>query len=141
MIHELSHLLESNERTFRRAAGFLSRRTTGDPLQVVDGRGALGRRDAFRWPGGRDTVDQFYPGRVFPASRGTDSDEWHRATLAGAGDQSPARRAGDRGAVDVYATEVLSIGVQWLWTDPAGFAAADPDYFEFIWDTVVRGIR
>ena len=31
------------------------------------------------------------------------------------------------------------MGIEWLWTDPVGFAAVDPDYFDFIWDKVVRG--
>ena len=29
--------------------------------------------------------------------------------------------------------------MEWMWLDPVGFAAADPEYFVFIWDTVVRG--
>ena len=51
-----------------------------------------------------------------------------------------ARGEGDRGDVDVRATEVLSMSMEWMWLDPVGFAAADPDYFDFVWDTVVRGI-
>ena len=31
------------------------------------------------------------------------------------------------------------MGMEWIWLDPVGFAAADPEYFDFIWDTVVRG--
>ena len=31
------------------------------------------------------------------------------------------------------------MGVQWLWENPAAFAARDPEYFDFIWGTVVRG--
>lgn len=47
-------------------------------------------------------------------------------------------REGNTGPVDVYATEVLS-RVEWLWEDPIGFAEQDPEYFDFIWDTVVGG--
>ena len=142
VLHELSHLLEADGRTFRRALGFLARRTAGDPLQVVDSRGSLGRRDAWRRPDGRlDLVERYYPGRVYAASRRTDDDRWHRATLPGSPGDAPARQLGDQGDVDVYATEVLSSGVEWLWEDPVAFAAADPEYFDFIWVTVVRGIR
>ena len=79
-MHELSHLLEADERTFRRAVEFLSRRRAGDPLAVVDSRGDLGRRDKFRDPKGQD---MFYPGRVYEATRATDAEEWHRTTLPG----------------------------------------------------------
>ena len=59
----------------------------------------------------------------------------------GEGDRGDdARGEGDRGDVDVRATEVLSMGMEWMWLDPVGFAAADPDYFDFVWDTVVGGI-
>ena len=132
MSHELSHLLEADRPTFSRAAAFLSRRTAGDPIEVINARGDLGRSDRFRDPWGHA---EGYPGRVYPAS---DKPGWNRATLQGAPDHPAATREGDRGAVDVRATEVLSMGMEWMWADPAGFAASDPEYFDFIWDTVVR---
>ena len=89
----------------------------------------------------------FYPGRVYTATPDTEvrafggPGHYHRATLPGMPGHPPARREGDRGAVDMDATEIVSMGVEWLWTDPAGFAATDPEYFDFVWDTVVWGIR
>ena len=139
VVHELSHLREADPRVFRRAVGFLARRTVGDELDVVDSRPSLGRRDAWRRPDGLRMVEQFYPGRVYAASGRTDGDGWHRATLPGAPCEPAARRKGDRGAVDVYATEILSMGMEYLWQDPVAFAEADPEYFDFVWDTVVRG--
>ena len=138
MVHELSHLLEADRETFNRAVAFLSRRTAGDMIEVINERGDLGRRDKFRNPKGRAEP---YPGRVYEAARGSDAEGYHRARLSGLPGHSPARDPGDRGDVDVYATEVLSVGMEWMWQDPAGFAAVDPEYFDFIWDTVVRGTR
>ena len=140
MAHELSHLLEADARIFRAAVAFLSRRTAGDAIDTVHKAGALGRRDKFRdWTGKRGGDDFHYPGAIYEADRFSDEDGWHRARLAGLPGAPPARKKGDRGDVDVRATEVLSMGVEWLLTDPARFAIADPDYFDFIWDTVVRG--
>ena len=136
IVHELSHLLEADQQVFNRAVGFLQRRTMGDPLAVVDSRGSLGRRDKFRDPEGNDFS---YPGRL-SAHPGTDDiGSLHSATLQGLPGHAPARRAGDRGDAEVYSTEVVSMGAQWLWENPVAFAATDPDYFDFIWDTVVRG--
>ena len=134
VMHELSHLLEADRQVFNRAVDFLQRRTRGDPLAVVDSRGSLGRRDKFR---DLDGQEYFYPGRVFAAGGG-DIGSLHQATLQGAPGHPPARRAGDRGDVEMHATEVVSMGVQWMWENPVAFAASDPEYFDFIWDTVIR---
>ena len=137
IIHELSHLLEGNERVLRRAVGFLGRRTAGEAVQAINDLGELGRPDRFQDPVlGRDNG---YPGRVYPYTSGNEGA--HKATLRGV--PGPAARdpgaAGDRGDVDVDSTEVISMGVQWMWENPAAFAARDPEYFDFIWDTVVLG--
>jgi hypothetical protein len=36
------------------------------------------------------------------------------------------------------ATEIISMGLERLYTDPLGFAQEDPDYFDFIWN-LIRG--
>ena len=128
MVHELSHHLEADRETFNRAVAFLSRRTAGDMIEVINERGDLGRRDKFRNTKGRANA---YPGRVYEATRSTDAEGWHRATLSGLPGHPRARGPGDRGDVDVQATEVLSVGMQWMWENPAGFAATDPEYFDF----------
>ena len=140
IVHELSHLLEDNERVLRRAVDFLSRRTTGDAVQSINEHGELGRPDQFLDP--VDGHDDGYVGRVYPYTPQMGSLGVHSASLRGASGAPPAQtpgEAGDRGDVDVYATEVISMGVQWMWQNPAAFAARDPEYFDFIWDTVVRG--
>ena len=137
LVHELSHHLEADRNAFGRAVAFLSRRTAGDPFERIAERG-LARRDKFRNLKG-DT--QPYPGLVHEATRSSDAEGWHRATLTGSPGHPSARGEGDRGDVDVRATEVLSMGMEWMWLDPVGFAATDPEYFDFVWDTVVRGVR
>ena len=135
MVHELSHLLEADRETFERAVAFFSRRTAGDPIsEVVRDTGILGRRDKFS-----DPKSDAYAGRIYAASTISDEMGYRRAKLAGAPGHPPAREQGDRGDVDVRATEILSVGMERLWRDPVGFAAADPEYFDFVWGAVVRG--
>ena len=121
MVHELSHLLEADEEVFRAAAAFLRRRTAGDAIAIINGRGDRGKRDKWRNPQGDP---MYYPGRIYRPP----SSDWGAAG---------AHRA-DLGDVEVYATEILSQGMEWLWEDPIGFAATDPEYFDFIWDTILR---
>ena len=138
MIHEASHLLERDEAVFRAAAAFLGRRTRGDAIEVINGRGDIGRRDRWVNPeGGPD----FYPGRLYPSEMRPPGGGVHDARVEGAPGE-PALvpvREGHTGPVDVHATEVLSMGMEWLWQDPVGFMERDPEYFDFIWDTVVGG--
>ena len=139
VLHELSHLLEANPRQFAAARSFLSRRTAGDPLRVVDSRGSLGRRDAWRRPDGGE-LNRFYPGRVYPATAETDAAGYPRGRLEGVAVHPEARVEGDYGDVDVYATELFSMGLQYLWEDPLAFAAADPEYFDWVWQTAIQGL-
>ena len=121
MVHELSHLLEADRDVLERAAAFLARRTRGDRIEAINPRGDRGLPDEFRDPEGAAMA---YPGRIYRASGNSDFEGYHRATV------------GEHG--DVYVTEVLTMGVEWMRDDPLGFAATDPDYFDFIWDTVIR---
>ncbi len=38
------------------------------------------------------------------------------------------------------ATEIISMGLEYIWRKPAAFAQQDPDYFQFIWG-VLRGLK
>lgn len=40
----------------------------------------------------------------------------------------------DRGKT--YATEIMSMGIERMWKEPARFAKDDPEYFDFIYDTL-----
>ena len=136
IIHEASHLLEGDEATFRRTVEFLGRRTRGDVIEVINTRGDIGRRDRWRSPSGDD---DFYPGRLYPSGTRPHGGLVHDARLEGAPGEPAIEpvREGQTGPVDIYGTEVLSQGMQWLWEDPAGFAREDPEYFDFIWETVI----
>ena len=46
---------------------------------------------------------------------------------------------GKRYPKEFNATEIVSMGLEEMWSDPAGFAEKDPDYFDFIYN-LVRGI-
>ena len=143
MAHELSHHLEADRGTFNRAVAFLSRRTAGDPLERIAERG-FARRDKFRNLKGNA---QPYPGLVHEATRFSDAYGWHRATLTGSPAKPPlAERATAATTLAERATASTSTSarpkcspwaMEWMWLDPVGFAA--PEYFDFIWDTVVRG--
>lgn len=37
---------------------------------------------------------------------------------------------------DNYATEIISAGLEYMWNDPAQFAEDDPDYFDFMYNTL-----
>ena len=139
VLHELSHLLEADPGLFAAARSFLSRRTAGDPLTVVDSRGSLGRRDAWRRPDGGE-LNRFYPGRVYPATVETDATGYPRGRLEGVAVHPEARFEGDDGDVDIRATELFSMGLQYLWEDPLAFAAADPEYFNWVWETAIQGL-
>jgi hypothetical protein len=36
------------------------------------------------------------------------------------------------------ATEIVSMGIEYMWKDPVGFSQSDPDYFDFIVDLLRR---
>jgi len=36
------------------------------------------------------------------------------------------------------ATEIISMGLEEIWVDPAGFAETDPDYFDFIYENIMH---
>jgi hypothetical protein len=36
----------------------------------------------------------------------------------------------------IYASELVSMGMQWLFEKPSWFAATDPEFFDLIWDIV-----
>ena len=135
MAHELSHHLEADRGTFNRAVPFLPRRTAGDPLERIAERG-FARRDKFRNLKGNA---QPYPGLVHEATRASDAYGWHRATLTGSPAKPPLAERATASTSTSARPKCSPWAMEWMWLDPVGFAAADPEYFDFIWDTVVRG--
>jgi len=109
MLHELGHWLEDRDRDVHtKALNFLNRRTSGER--------PIKMRDARPGMGYDDyeitKVDKFkspYMGKVY---------------------QSKSR--------GMYATEIVSMGLEELYKDAAGFARSDPDYFDFMYN-LLRG--
>lgn len=110
VVHEMGHWLEHNNETVRRAVReFYRARTEGE--SVVDLRRATGN---VNYRGDERTrVDRFiepYMGKVYSNRDG-----------------------------EIYATEILSMGLELFYKSPARLAAEDPEYFDFIYN-VVRGL-
>lgn len=114
VVHELGHWLEHmSPEVHRKTIDFLRRRTAGE--STVSLRQATGQgyhRSERAW---RDRFMDPYVGKEY-------------------------RRPFTRGDIyqDLYATEVVSMGLQWYVEKPAEFATQDPDFFDFIFD-LVRG--
>lgn len=116
VVHELGHWLEDMiPEVHRKAVDFLERRAAGESavsLKAITGipygRSEIAWRDKFMDP----YVGKIYRRNFVPAG----SDKYHA----------------------LYATEVVSMGLQWYVERPAEFALQDPDFFDFIFD-LVRG--
>ena len=134
MVHELAHLLEADDETWRAALGFLRRRTVGDQI-TIDQQGREVLRDKWRDLMGREYT---YPGRIYRVGLVEPGVHTGTVRVAGAPPSFPGAMGGGGEDVRVFATETLSMGMQWMYDDPAGFAREDPEYFDFIWDTLIR---
>jgi hypothetical protein len=106
--HEFGHLFESDPRVLERAVAFRNRRTVGEPVRTLND---IVGAPVFR-PDEVSTPDQFMDSYI------------------------GKRYVDPRNGRD-YATEVISMGVQYMRTIPAEFAARDPDMFDFIYSVMV----
>jgi len=117
VVHELGHWLEDmSPEVHRKAIDFLERRANGEKsisLRAATGLRGYGRRE-IAW---RDKFSDPYVGKIY------------RKQFVGADDDKYAA---------LYASEVVSMGLQWYVERAAEFAAEDPDFFDFIFD-LVRG--
>lgn len=105
VIHEWGHAIEYQNPSIGRAArAFLERRVGGEPAQKLN--------DVVSHGGYRD--DERGRSDRFVEAFGKD-----RAWYVG-------KDYGGR------ATEIMSMGMEQLYNDPAGFAKADPEFFEFV---------
>lgn len=114
VVHELGHWLEDmSPEVHRKTIDFLQRRTAGEtPKSLKQLTNINYHRSERAW---RDKWMDAYVGKEY-------------------------RRAFSQGNIynDLYATEVVSMGLQWYVEQPAEFALQDPDFFDFIFD-LVRG--
>ena len=127
MVHELGHAIEHNKPgVFKKAVDFVNYRCGDEKekdLSKVDGgegmKGEKGRKNHF--DRSMDELSAYYVGKLY-----------HRPSLLGlipiAG--IAFNLAGAKGPV--MATELVSMGVEQLYRDPAHFMAKDPEYAQFI---------
>lgn len=106
IIHELGHHLESshNEHVLQRAVEFYNLRTRGYPLE---------------------SVQQITGDRAYDKDEMTRRDKFF--------DPYIGIEYKDKDG-QIYATEIISMGMQYMWKDPVKFAEEDPDYFDFMID-------
>jgi hypothetical protein len=106
IVHEFAHVLESNNAVLKHAVDFLNARTAGKPIQRLrDLNQAYDASEIYRDGGFFDA----YVGKIYNSLPGT-------ANYKG-----------------VRATEVISMGLEKMYTDPIGFYKADKEYFTFIY--------
>lgn len=119
IVHELGHWLEMTLPHAKNAAfNFWKRRTqTSQWTKLADmfplhgyGPNEYAKPNAFMSP---------YMGKVY---------------------SNVGRDSGGRPIVDdedeLYASEIISMGLEEMWRNPLHFARVDPDYFDFIWDLI-----
>lgn len=121
VVHELGHHLEFfGEKVYEKSQAFLDRRTMGEQEQKL--KDVTG--DMFYDDTEMVKVDQFqdpYIGKIYK--------KFDTYTSA-------------RKAFKIVAenpTEVVSMGMQYLYQDARAFAKRDPDYFDVIWDIITEG--
>ena len=109
-IHEMGHWLEENHLSVQHAV-----------------RAFLDRRTA----GETDTPLALLAPRKFNASEMTRVDQFRDAYVG--------KQYRDPNG-SYYATEVLSMGLEWFYTDPLAFAREDPDMFDVIYNAVRKPV-
>ena len=123
IVHELGHWLEDiSDTTHDRVIEFLKRRTKGEQVRPLS---ELTNASHFNdiEVAAKDNFKDPYAGKYYGLN-------WR--DFAG----------GKQGVVNwdtVYASEVISMGVEYLYGDPVKFAKDDPDYFDFMFDILRMG--
>lgn len=106
VIHEYTHFLEArNPKMLTNSLAFLEYRTKGDKAQSMN--------------------SAYTDGRSFKASEVTKKDRFFTPYCGKIYSNSGEYR-------NAYASEIMSMGVQRLFTEPAKFAKEDREYFDFV---------
>jgi hypothetical protein len=120
VIHEMGHWLEDiNPEIHDKAVAFLDRRTEGDPVVTMN----QAIRDKFDRRGNYRSSEKTRPDEFRDPYIGKDY-SFFRPTGKGYTEKN------------VYATEVVSMGLEYMYHDPVSFAREDPDMFNFIYRLV-----
>lgn len=130
VIHEVAHVIEKRKPGVLAAARDFLKKRCGDE-EPVDLTTLPGGQEMIRELGRKDHFDRafsgisaYYVGKTYMEG----------SAVPYAGYYVNAVRSAT-GAVD--ATEVVSMGLEKLYTDPIGFARADPEYVQFLIDEVL----
>lgn len=113
--HEVGHSLEAQDRRVHQAAvNFLKKRCSGQPIQSLKKlTGRAYKPDEVAIP---DQLKEVYAGKIYVIPK------------------IGSTRLHPQGKV--YATEVVSMGIQQYMRDPLKFWQDDPEYFSFTWDVL-----
>jgi hypothetical protein len=129
--HEITHGTEIQNGLVKKSAAFLkSRRGKGEKPQALGKLMGQGRslseivfEDEFAKRGG-----MHYSGRLyFP---GVTKGAWRKRW------KEKLKVDEDAAFEELFATEILTMGIERLHDDPVGFAKLDPEYFEFVIQTL-----
>lgn len=121
--HEAGHWLEkANPSVHKKAVDFYNRRTQGQPLERLDGKGnALTpeqiRASKMKNASGYAEHEVTRPDDFIDKYMGKDYSVYNAS-----------------GTMD--STEIISMGIEYMIKDPQDFATKDPDYFDFMYNTL-----
>lgn len=114
IIHEMAHILEVRGGLLDKVNAFYDQRTQGEPLEwlgKLTGNKYYGKEERAR----KDKFIDPYMGKDYS----------QKGTGRGSNTTRPS-------------TEIVSMGLEYIYAEPARLAKEDPDYFDFIYD-LVRG--
>ena len=115
-VHETAHWLEDHSRHLhKRAIEFLKMRTKGEKIRVIV-KGKTRALDEWGW---KDKFKEKYSGKKYTVLNGDRYSKFEEFT-----DQIPNYQ--------INATEIVSMGLQQLYSSPLDFWRTDREYFRFI---------
>jgi len=107
VIHELGHHLEhSDPYVFEKALQFYDKRTQGEKAEKLSTLTGIKSYKSYE-KARKDNFVSPYMGKEYLDKNG-----------------------------NRVATEIISMGMEYMWKDPVGFSQADPDYFDFMIDVL-----
>ena len=132
VIHELGHIAEQVDPDIRRrAVAFLQRRTGRTRSRLLRETTNISAYGDERARVSRSWLDP-YMGKTYSSNDAAMYNE-------GNAEQNPFWRRGMRTEGRyLSATEVVAMGLEWMYDDPIRLARGDPEMFDFIWRDVLK---
>lgn len=121
MVHELGHWLEDMEpEVFEAVTAFLDRRTQGEaPVNLS------------KWDKGYKAHEKTRPDKFMAPYMGKVYEREEKVSIP-----LPDGRLEVQTVSRRWASEIISMGLEYFYSKPAEFATNDPDYFDFIYNLV-----